>query len=70
MKRLLETTIFTKPKMKKLLTLWTKNVHFSFNEIYIQIDGVVMSSPLAPVIANIFVVELETTLVPKLEDHV
>ena len=65
------TTIFTKSEMKKLLTLCTKNVHFSFNnEIYIQIDGVAMGSPLGPVIANIFMVELETTLVPKLEDHV
>ena len=53
--------------MKKLLTLCTKNVHFSFNnETDIQIDGVTS----VPVIANIFMVELETTLVPKLEDHV
>ena len=57
--------------MKKLLTLCTKNVHFSFNsEIYIQLDRVAMGSPLGPVIANIFMVELETTLSPKLEDHV
>ena len=74
-KRIIEdheiTTIFTKSEMKKLLTLCTKNVHFSFNnEIYIQLDGVAMGSPLGPVIANIFMVELETTLVPKLEDHV
>ena len=34
------TTEFTKPEMKKLLTICTKNVHFSFNNnIYIQIDG-------------------------------
>ena len=53
--------------MKKLLTLCTKNVHFSFNnKIYIQIDGVAMGSPLGPVIANIFMVELDTNLVPKL----
>ena len=65
------TTIFTKSEMKKLLTLCTKNVHFSFNnDIYIQIDGVAMGSPLGPVTANIFMVELETTLVSKLEDHV
>ena len=57
--------------MNKLLTLCTKNVHSSFNkEIYIQLDGFAMGSPLGPVIANIFMVELETTLVPKLEDHV
>ena len=29
-----------------------------------------MGSPLGPVIANIFMVELKTTLVSKLEDHV
>ena len=57
--------------MKKLLTLCTKNVHFSFdNKIYTQLDEVAMGSPLGPVTANIFMVELETTLVPKLEDHV
>ena len=57
--------------MKKLLTLCTKNVHFSFNkEIYIQIDGVAMGSPLGPVMANIFTAELETTLVSKLEHPV
>ena len=57
--------------MQKLLTLCTENVHFSFdNNIYIQIDRVAMDSSLGPVIANIFRVELETTLVLKLEDHV
>ena len=65
------TTIFTKSEMKKVLTLCTKNVHFWFNnQIYIQIDGLAMGSPLGPVIANIFIVELETNLVPRLEDHV
>ena len=64
-------TIFTKSEIKKLLTLCTKNVHFSFNnEIYMQTDGVAMGLPLGPVIANIFMVELETTLAPMLEDHV
>ena len=29
-----------------------------------------MGSPLGPVIANIFMIELETTLLPKLEDRV
>ena len=65
------TTVFTKTEMKKLLTICTKNMHFSFNnDIYIQIDGDVMDSPLGPVIANVFMVELERVLVPKLNDHV
>ena len=46
-------------------------MHFSFNNgIYIQIGGVVMSSPFGPVKANIFMGELESVLVPKLNDHV
>ena len=50
-----------------LLQLCTKELHFSFNEkLYKQVDGVVMGNPLGPVIANIFMVELENTEVPKL----
>ena len=65
------TTIFTKSKMKKLLTWCTKNVYFTFdNEIYIEIDRAAMGSPLGSVIANIFMVDLEINLVPMLEDHV
>ena len=56
--------------MKNLLILWIKNVYFTFNnEIYIQNDGVAMGSPLGPTLAGIFMVELENTLVPKLEQH-
>ena len=63
-------TIFTKSEMKKLLTLYIKNLHFSFNnEIYIQTDDAVMGSPLGPVIANIFMIGLENTLVLMLKDH-
>ena len=57
--------------MKKLLTLCTKNVHFTLNnEIYIQNDGVAMESPLGPILANVFIMELENTLVPRLHEHV
>ena len=57
--------------MKNILILCTKNVHFTFtNEIYIQNDGVVMGSPLGPILAGIFMVELENTLVPKLKQHI
>ena len=54
-----------------MLTLCTKNVHFTLNnEIYIQNDRVAMGSPLGPILANVFMVELENTLVPRLHQHV
>ena len=60
-----------KNEIKKLLTICTKNVHFSFNnDIDIQINVVVIGSPLCPIIANIFMIELESVLVPQLKDHV
>ena len=39
-------------------------------DIYLQIDGVTMSSPLGPVLAQIFMVELERSLVPKLSNYI
>ena len=51
----------TNPEMKELLTLCTKNVYFTFdNQVYQQNDGVAMRSPLGPVLAGTFMVELET----------
>ena len=47
--------------MKELLTLRTKNVHFTFdNQVYHQNDGVAEGSPLQTIHAGIFMVELET----------
>ena len=40
------------------------------NKIYVQNDGVAMNSPLGPILANTFMVELENTLVPRLHQHV
>ena len=57
--------------MKKLLHLCTENVRFIFSgEIFIQINGVAMGSPLGPILANIFMVKLEKTITPKLEKEV
>ena len=43
-------------------------MHFTFNgKIYKQIDGVCMGSPLGPVLANVFMVQLEEEVAPKLQ---
>ena len=56
--------------MRELILLCIKNVHFTFNgERFTQVDGVAMMSPLAPILANIFTVELERNLIPILKDH-
>ena len=45
----------TKKEIKKLFLFATSQTHFLFNaKFYNQIDGVAMGSPLAPVLANIF----------------
>ena len=63
--------LILKKEMKELLHLCTENLHFIFNgEIFIQIDGVTMGSPLGPILANIFMVELEKIIIPKLEREV
>ena len=44
-------TNIKRSEMKKLLLLCIKNVHITLNnDIYQQCDGVVMASPLVPVI--------------------
>ena len=64
--KLIKTKLKRK-EMKELLEICTKELHFSFNgKMYKQVDGVVMGNPLGPVIANIFMVELENSKVPTL----
>ena len=51
-----------------MLSLCTKNVHFTFgNNIYQQKDGFTMGSPLSPVLKGIFMVHLERTLMLELQ---
>ena len=46
---------FTKKELQKLFKIATSEAHFIFNnEIYDQIDGVSTGSPLAPILANLF----------------
>ena len=43
--------------MKKLLTLFAKILHFTFdNQVYQQKDGVTMESPLGQILTGIFIV--------------
>ena len=61
-------TNIPKEHMRTLLYLCTKHVHFSYEGIlYMQVNGVAMGSPLGPVIANIFMSELETITIPLLD---
>ena len=49
--------------LKKMLLKATTEVEFSFNgQMYRQIDGVAMGSPLGPVLANIFVGHCESKI--------
>ena len=55
--------------MKEMLLLCAKDVHFLFeDEIYQETDGVALGSPFGPILPGIFVVELETTIVPTLDN--
>ena len=65
------TTRLKREELKTLLELCTKEMHFSFDgKIYRQVNGVAMGSPLGPVIANIFMVELEKKVIPTISDKV
>ena len=67
--RLIKTKIPRK-RMEKLLYLCTQGTPFTFNEkMYVQVDGVMMGSPLGALFANIFMCELENTLVPRMGDR-
>ena len=62
-----ETTISRKD-MENLLSLCTKNVHFTFgNNIYQQKDGAAMGSILGPALVGIFYGTFRKTLMPELE---
>ena len=64
------STNITKQEMTEMLILCKKNFHFTFNEeVYKQRDGVAMGSPLGPVLADIFMVELENNMVSVLQEN-
>ena len=62
-------TTIKKNTVRKLTKDTCKKTAFVFdNEIYQQIDDVSMGSPLALVLANIILTELESTIIKKLFD--
>ena len=64
-------TQITRFEMKELLTLCTKNVHLAFhNQVHQQNNGAATWSPLRPVHARVFMVELETRIIPTLRNMI
>ena len=61
----LQTSV-TRSEIKELLILCIKNVHFMFDNVNkVQNDGVAMGSPLGPILSVIFLIELETSILPE-----
>ena len=61
----------SKNNMHNLLLLCTKNVHICFGgDIYQQNGGVAMSSPLGSVLAGMFMLVLETRIIPRVTDNI
>ena len=60
-------TSITRNDMRKILLVCTKKLPFRFRDVvYLPRDGVAMGSPLGPLLAEIFMVDLERSLVPLL----
>ena len=60
-------TDIPKCTIRELLYVCTKKVNFTFkNKIYIKNVGVAIGPPLDPVLANVFMIKLETALIPNL----
>ena len=56
--------------MKEMLTLCTKNAHFTYNrKIFLQTDDVAMGSPIGLALVDIFMTELEKTILPDIYIH-
>ena len=68
--KLIRTEI-PKKNLEKLLLLCTQGTPFTFvNKMHVQVDGVMMGSPRGPLFANIFMSELENTIIPTLGNKV
>ena len=62
-------TSVSKKELKQFLTLCTKKVYFTYNNIADQQnDRVTMGSPPGPLLSAIFMVKLENSLIPTLNE--
>ena len=62
-------TSVSKKELKQLLTLCAKKVYFTYDNIADQQnDRVTMGSPPGPVLSAIFMVKLENSLIPTLNE--
>ena len=60
---------FDKGNFRQLLNLAVMNNYFVFNnELYMQIDGMAMGSPLGPTFANIFMCHLEEIIFSNVQN--
>ena len=59
---------YRRGEFRILLEAATSDTQFMFDgKIFVQHNGVAMGAPLAPIIADVFMAELETTLMDRLE---
>ena len=65
-----QVSLFNRDNFRKLLELATLDSHFFFNKnIYKQVDGVAMGSPLGPHLANIFMSHMEKKWLQDCPDY-
>ena len=56
--------------MNELPLLCKRNVYFTFDGcVYLQNGGFTMGSPLCPILAGVIIVEVETKVVPTIDDY-
>jgi hypothetical protein len=59
---------YRREEFRSLLEAATSETQYMFDgNIYVQHNGVAMGTPLAPIIADVFMAELETTVMDHLE---
>ena len=58
-------------EINNAFSICPKNVSFSYNnEAHAKTDGVTVGSPLHPVLAGIFMVDLKSTVLPTFKEYV